>query len=75
MSLVLTVGNWWECSGDELWEMSLRQSNFVADGDKYNRRGGNQALNKIAGLRCTTLLKGDSSTDGLDCHRLVHRVF
>ena len=30
MSLALNVDNWWECSGDELWAMNLRRSNFVA---------------------------------------------
>ena len=44
MSLALNVGNWWECSGNELWAMNLRRSNFVAQGDKCDRRGGNQAL-------------------------------
>ena len=43
MSLALNVGNWWECSGDELSAMSLRRSNFVAQGDKCDRRGKNQA--------------------------------
>ena len=43
MSLALNEGNWWECSGDELWPMNLRRSNFVAQGDKCDRRGWNQA--------------------------------
>ena len=43
MSLALNEGNWWKCSGDELWTMNLRQSNFVAQGDKSDCRGGNQA--------------------------------
>ena len=30
MSLALHVGDWWECSGDELWTMNLRRSNFIA---------------------------------------------
>ena len=30
MSLALHVGNWWECSGDELCTMNLRRSNFIA---------------------------------------------
>ena len=33
MSLALNEGNWWECSGDGLWAMNLRRSNFVAQGD------------------------------------------
>ena len=44
MSLALDMGNWWECSGDELCTMSLGRSNFIPQGDKYDRRGGNQAL-------------------------------
>ena len=35
-------GNWCECSGDELWAMNLRQSNFVVQGDKSDRRAGEQ---------------------------------
>ena len=42
--LSTNVGNWWEFSGDELWAMNLRRSNFVAQGDKCYCRGGNQAL-------------------------------
>ena len=44
MSLALNEGNWWECSGDKLRAMNLRRSNFVAQGDKSDRPGGNQAL-------------------------------
>ena len=44
MSLTLNVGNWWECSGDEIYAMNLRQSCLVAQGDEYHRRGENQAL-------------------------------
>ena len=44
MSLALNVGNWWESSGDELWATNPRRSNFVAQGNKCDRRGGNQAL-------------------------------
>ena len=40
----LIKGNWWECSDDELWAMNLRWSNLVAEGDKSDRRSGNQAL-------------------------------
>ena len=28
MSLALNVGNWWECSGKEIWAMNVRQSNL-----------------------------------------------
>ena len=34
MSFALNVCNWGECSGVELWAMNLRQSYFVAQGDK-----------------------------------------
>ena len=44
MSLALNEGNWWECSGDKLWAMNLKQSNFVAQGDKCDRCGRNQVL-------------------------------
>ena len=44
MRLALNVCKWWECSGDELWAINLRRSNFVAQGDECHRRGGNQAL-------------------------------
>ena len=44
MGSALDAHNWWECSGDELWAMNLRRSNFVAQVDKCDRRGGNQAL-------------------------------
>ena len=43
-------GNWWECSGKELWVMNLRRSNFVAQSDKCDRRGGNRALKKSKSL-------------------------
>ena len=43
VSLAPNVGKWWECSGDELWAMNLRRSNFVAQGDKCDCIGGNQA--------------------------------
>ena len=33
MSLALSEGNWWKCSGDEIWAMNLRRSNFVAQSD------------------------------------------
>ena len=42
----MNVHNWWECSGEELWVMNLRWSNFLAHGDKYDHRGGKQGLNK-----------------------------
>ena len=44
MSLVLNVPNWWECSSDELWTMSLRRSNFVTQGDKCDHRDWSQTL-------------------------------
>ena len=44
MSLELNARKWWECSGDELWTMNLRQPSFVAQDDECHRRGGNQAL-------------------------------
>ena len=47
MSLALNVGNRWECSDDKLWAMNLRRSNFVAQGDKCDRRGGNQTLSSL----------------------------
>ena len=50
MSLTLNVHNWWECSGDVLWAMNLKRSNFAAQGDKSDRRGENQALI----IRCET---------------------
>ena len=43
MSLALNVGNLWECLGDELWMMNLKQSNFVTQDDKSDCRSGNQA--------------------------------
>ena len=43
VSLAPNVGKWWECSGDELWAMNLRRSNFVAQGDKCDCIDGNQA--------------------------------
>ena len=44
MNLAPNVRNWWECSGEELSTMNQKQSNFVAQGDKYDRRCENQAL-------------------------------
>ena len=44
MILALNVHNWWECSGDELWAMNLRQSNFDAQDNKCDQGGGNQVL-------------------------------
>ena len=44
MSLALNIGNWWECSGDEVWMINLRQSNFVAQGNKCKSCSGNQVL-------------------------------
>ena len=49
MKLPLNVRNWWECSGDELWAKNLSRSNFVAQGDKSDRRGENQALKSVSG--------------------------
>ena len=43
MSLALNVRNWCEWSSDKLWVMNLRRSNFVAQGDKCDRCGGDQA--------------------------------
>ena len=62
VSLAPNVGNWWECSGDELWAMNLRRSNFVAQCDKSARRGGNQAL--------TTMSPGVPGTHLVDCRRM-----
>ena len=44
MSFALNKRNWWEYFGNELWAINLRRSNFVAQGNKCDRRGGNQAL-------------------------------
>ena len=44
MSLALNNSDWSECSGNEFWAMNLWRSNLVAQGDKCDRRGGNQAL-------------------------------
>ena len=44
-ALALNVAvSWWECGGEELWTMSLGQSNIVAQGDEFHCRGGNQAF-------------------------------
>ena len=48
MSLTLNMGNWWECSGDEIYAINLRQSSLLAQGDEYHRRGENQALISIS---------------------------
>ena len=40
ISSALNVRNWWECSGDKLWVMNLWWSNFVAQDDKCDCRGG-----------------------------------
>ena len=37
MSLALNKRNWWEGSGDKLWALNLRRSNFVSLGDKCDR--------------------------------------
>lgn len=49
--------NRWEWYAEDFWEVNLRRSNFIAQGDKCHDRGWNQALVEkfdSQNYKCTT---------------------
>ena len=46
-SVPLNKCDWWGCCGDKIWAINLNRSNFVAEGGKCDRRGGNQAVKNV----------------------------
>ena len=52
MSLALNVGNWWECSGVELWAMNLRRLNFVDQATNVIAAVGTKLKDAIKAYSC-----------------------